>query len=103
MGILRPTFVSFNLGLFPFDGIEKYSCSEKICAAAWRHLQVQQLAIKERQSLLSDLRSCASSLLHRQCVFLCGNKSICSSPVQQACVVQTGDDAQQRVEAGHVL
>src|ERR1700727_3133059 len=98
MGILRPTFVSFNLGLFQFDGIEKYGCSEKICTAAWRHLQVQQLVIEERQLLLSDLRSYASSLLHRQCIFLRGNKGSCSSPVQQACVVQTGDDAQQRVE-----
>jgi hypothetical protein len=60
-------------------------------------LQVQQLAIKEGQLLSSDLRSPASGTFHRQCIFLRGNKGICSTAIQQASVVQTGDDAQQRV------
>jgi hypothetical protein len=89
--------------LSPLDSVEKQGCCQKICATARRRLQLQQLPVETLQVLPSDCGATATGSFHCTGTFLCNDECRFPSAVQQACVIQTRDDAQQCVETGHML
>jgi hypothetical protein len=100
---LRPTSVCLHFLLSLLDGIEKQGCGQEVCAATRRYLQSQQLAVETLQVLPSDCGSTTPNSFHRSGTFLCSDECRLPAAIQQACVIQTGDDAQQCVETGHML
>src|SRR5271154_1643289 len=64
---------------------------------------MQKLSIETLQVLPSDCGSTASRSCNLDGAFLCCSECRLPAAVQQTRVVQTGHDAQQRVEPSHVL